>query len=563
MAVLGSTLNGQAPAARFAELTALQNAVGTGTPDLVVVGLPEFEAAKLGDDRLAVTTRAAVTYTLGLLRDWLALDALAASRLVIMTRGAVARRGEPVRDAVHAAASGLVRSAQFEHPDRFVLIDLDEDTEAVLASGTLAALPADEPQLAVRDGVLLVPRLSRVAAKTAAPQLGTGTVLITGGTGGLGAELAEHLVTVRGARRLALASRRGPDAPWALELRDRLLDLGAEAVDLIACDATDRASLASALASIDPAHPLTGIVHTAGVLADATITNMTPEQIETVLQPKVDAAIHLHELTADLELPLFAVFSSAAAAVGAPGQGNYAAANAFLEAVATQRRAAGLQAVALAWGLWATKGGMSGQVGEADVSRVRRTGFRPITPAEGLTAFDAATGSDLPVLLPSPVDPAMVRSLASTGGLLQVLRGLQPAATGSARKPARSLAERVAGLSSDEQHRVLTDIVREHVAVVLGHSSADAVGADTAFFDIGFDSLSAVELRNWLNTETGLSLPATLLFDHPDSAAVAAHLRELIVPAVPEAEPGSAPPSDIADMSAEQLIELALKRGDH
>ncbi|MFC7310857.1 beta-ketoacyl reductase, partial [Streptomyces monticola] len=287
-----------------------------------------------------------------------------------------------------AAVWGLARSAQSEEPGRVVLVDTD-DVDAVAL-----ALASGEPQVVVREGALYGARLARVPVVTeeeAGPTSrfgdGEGTVLMTGASGTLGGLFARHLVSELGVRRLLLTSRRGADAPGAAELAEELTALGAE-VSWAACDAADREALAALLAPIEN---LSGVVHVAGVLDDGVIASLTPERIDSVLRPKVDAALNLHELTADRELDAFVVFSSAAGVFGNPGQGNYAAANAFLDALASHRRANGLPAQSLAWGLWADEAaGMAGELSEADLERMNRTGVRPITEAQGLALFDTA-----------------------------------------------------------------------------------------------------------------------------------------------------------------------------
>lgn len=246
--------------------------------------------------------------------------------------------------------------------------------------------------------------------------------------------------------------------------------------------------------------------------------------------------------------------------MGSPGQANYAAANAFVEAATAQRRSLGLPGTSFAWGMWESERGMRGQVGDADVNRLRRSGFRPIGSEEAMAAFDAGIASADAVLVPLPVDRTVLRSLAGNGGLPPLLRGLTEVVA-SGGDSAATLTERLAGLSAHDRTRAVTDLVKDHVAAVLGQSSPDAVDAGTVFFDMGFDSLSAVELRNRLNAATGLMLPATLLFDHPDVTALAEAVRDQLFPVAEE--PGSAPDgSSIAAMSAEQLIDLALRQGD-
>ncbi|MFD4483477.1 SDR family NAD(P)-dependent oxidoreductase, partial [Streptomyces sp. NPDC058471] len=471
-------------------------------------------------------------------QSWLAADSGEGPRLVILTRGAVATRdGEPVANLDQAALWGLVRSAQSEHPGRLLLVDVDEDTawESVLAE----ALATGEPQAVVRSGAVLVPRLTRTSPQdatdtdTAAPDP-DGTVLITGGTGLLGRQLARHLVTVRGARNLLLTSRRGMDAPGAAELLAELEESGAR-VTIAACDAADRDALEDLLTAIDPANPLVSVVHAAGVLDDATFAALTPEHLGRVLRPKVDAAVHLHELTRELPLTEFVLFSSAAGVFGNPGQGNYAAANAFLDALAQQRRAEGLPGVSLAWGLWAEESGMSEEVNRAGFGR---SGVGEISVEQGLALFDAATSvPGRALLVPIRLDLGVLRSRAtSIGGdaVPVLLRGLvrvparRAAAAGSAAGGSSPLAQRLAGLSAEQRERALLDLVRETAVAVLGHSSVDAIDLARGFLEQGFDSLTAVQLRNQLSSATGLRLPASLLFDYPTPFGLAAHLATQI-----------------------------------
>ncbi|MGK3110913.1 SDR family NAD(P)-dependent oxidoreductase, partial [Streptomyces mordarskii] len=484
------------------------------------------------------TVHRATAQALELVQAWLADERFADARLVLLTSGAVAAgTDEPVADLTHAAVWGLVRSAESENPGRFVLVDVDGAADSLRAVPD--ALASGEPQVAVRDGVLRAPRLARATAASAgngedAPEFDAdGTVLVTGASGTLGALFARHLVAERGVRQLLLVSRRGGEAPGAAELSTELAALGAE-VRWAACDVADRGALAETLAALPAEHPLTAVVHTAGVLDDGVIGSLTPERLERVLRPKVDAAWNLHELTRDLDLSAFVLFSSAAGVFGAAGQGNYAAANAYLDALAQHRMALGLPGTSLAWGLWAAEsGGMAGELDQADVSRMSRGGVAALATDEGKELFDAAGRAGEALLVPVRLDLAAARAeAASTGVVAPLMSGLvrvpaRRTAEGSAGTGA--LAQRLARLNGTEQLETLLELVRTQVAAVLGYGTADSVDPDRAFRDLGFDSLTAVELRNRLNAVTGMRLPATLVFDYPASLVLAEHLRDELV----------------------------------
>ncbi|HWM00889.1 MAG TPA: SDR family NAD(P)-dependent oxidoreductase, partial [Actinophytocola sp.] len=334
-----------------------------------------------------------------------------------------------------------------------------------------------------------------------------GTVLITGGTGTLGRLLARHLVTAHGVRSLVLLSRRGGTVD----------DLGDATVRVVAADAADRAALAEVLAGIPD---LTAVVHAAGVLDDGVVTALSAEQVDRVLRAKVDIARHLHDLTRDRDLAAFVLFSSAAGILGGAGQANYAAANAYLDALAQHRRAAGLPATSLAWGYWTERSGMTGHLDAADRDRMTRTGVLGLSTSDALALYDAAVAAPDPVLLPARLDTTARRDTVPP-----LLRGLFRRAAEPTGPAERSgLAARLAGLPPAERERTVATLVRTHAATVLGHDSARAVPAGRAFRELGFDSLTAVELRNRLATATGLTLPATVVFDHPTPGTLAAHL---------------------------------------
>ncbi|MEU7529587.1 SDR family NAD(P)-dependent oxidoreductase [Saccharothrix sp. NPDC042600] len=365
-----------------------------------------------------------------------------------------------------------------------------------------------------------------------------GTVLITGGTGTLGGLLARHLVTHHGVKHLLLTSRRGPDAEGAPELAAELTGLGAE-VTIAAADAADRRALAAALALVPAEHPLTSVIHTAGVLDDGVVTALTEDQVANVLRPKVDAVVNLHELTHDLAE--FTVFSAAAGTLGGPGQGNYAAANVFLDTLVAQRRAAGLPARALAWGLWGEASGMTAHLDANDRARMARGGLLELSVAQGMALYDAAERIDEPLLVPMPVDPAALRELGRVDMLPTLLRGLVrgPARrTLEATQSAGAFKDELARQSGPQRRHTALEMVKAQAATVLGHASSTAVEPAKPFTELGFDSLTAVEFRNRLKAATGLKLPATMVFDYPTANALTDFLLAELAPA--EVDPAEA-----------------------
>ncbi|MFD4139638.1 type I polyketide synthase [Streptomyces sp. NPDC058572] len=506
VAVLGDLM---APGEQFEDLDALEKALadGMGTPETVLATVESPGGAA----NVAEAASTVAVNTLALVQRWLESERLSEARLVLVTRNGV-DVGDGMPDVALAPVWGLVRSAQSEHPGRFVLVDVDgeqPDWAKVLGS--------DEPQLAVRAGRLLAPRLGRAGAAAEGTVLDpSGTVLITGGTSGLGALFARHLVERHGITQLLLVSRRGAAAEGVAELAAELDGLGATA-RVEACDVSDREQLATLLGTLE--QPLSAVVHAAGVLDDGVIDAMTPEQIERVMRPKVDAAWHLHELTADMDLSAFVLFSSVAALIGSPGQANYAAANASLDALAAKRRAEGLPATSLAWGLWSDAGGMTGQLGEAEIARLERMGVGAIPADLGLKLFDQALGIDAALLAPVRLDLAALRAQARAGVLPALMRGLVRTSA-SRTETNESLAQRLAGVADADREGIVLQLVQAQVAGVLGHASPGAIDPVRAFQELGFDSLSAVELRNRLTRATGLRLPSTMVFDHPSSAAI-------------------------------------------
>ncbi|MFJ4408064.1 SDR family NAD(P)-dependent oxidoreductase [Streptomyces sp. NPDC088910] len=365
-----------------------------------------------------------------------------------------------------------------------------------------------------------------------------GTVLVTGGTGTLGSIAARHLVTAWGVRHLLLTSRRGPDAPGAVQLRAELLESGAESVTVTACDAADRDALAAVLNAVPADRPLTAVVHTAGVLDDGMVGSLTSEQVDRVLRPKVDAVVNLADLTRESDLAEVVLYSAGAGVLGNPGQANYAAANAFLDAYAHHRRAHGQPALSLAWGYWSEVSELTGRLDEQQVARMTGSGVLPIDARRGMALLDAARGTGTALAVPTRLHLPTLRDQAGQApvpGMLRALvaggrpAGRRAAARSTAPVEARSLAAKLAGRPAAEQREHLLDLVRSHASAVLGLSGTDPVGPSRAFKDLGVDSLTAVELRNRLNAATGLTLPSTLVFDCPSPSALAARLHEELV----------------------------------
>jgi pimaricinolide synthase PimS3 len=463
--------------------------------------------------------REAVHRLLALAQDWVADERFAGSRLVITTKGAIATApDEGADDLIHAALWGVIRTAQLEYPGTFFTVDV-EDADIPMRE-VLAAVYADEPGIAVRQGKLRVPRLAGYTPAAAPAKLESGTVLVTGGTGVLGGVLARHLVTEHGVRDLVLTSRRGMAAPTAAALHEELTGLGAK-VTVIACDLADRDAAEKLLTGLPD---LTAVVHTAGVVDDGVLTTLTPERMDAVLRPKVDAAWNLHELTAGRDLAAFVLFASAGGTLGAAGQANYSAANVFLDALAHHRRAAGLPAMSLAWGLW-SDGGMSVDLPEADLLRMARSGVLGLSVRDGLALFDAALGTAEPSLVPVHLDVSAVRH--GPDGVPAMLRGLVRAPArrrAEAGVPAGDALAHLSTLSGADRDRALLELVCGTAAVVLGHDRRDAIDPEKGFLELGFDSLTAIEFRNRLDALTGRRLPATLIFDHPSPTALAARL---------------------------------------
>ena len=300
------------------------------------------------------------------------------------------------------------------------------------------------------------------------------------------------------------------------------------------------------LVEIPVEHPLTAVIHTAGVLDDAVFEAQTTRHLDSVLRPKIDAAWNLHELAASADLSAFVLFSSAAGVLGSPGQANYAAANAFVDGLAQHRRLRGLPGVSMAWGWWAQATGMTGHLDERDRARMSLGGFIPMSSTDGLALFDAALRHGRSFVVPAQFDLAAIRSRSAVGGLPPIFRGLIRAARRTAEsagavESSSDLRQRLTAMSTSEREHELLNIVRSNAAAVLGHDSADAVGTDQEFKELGFDSLGAVEFRNRLKSVTGLKLPTTAVFDHPTPTVLSRYLASSldIDGACPRVEEGS------------------------
>ncbi|WVH82358.1 type I polyketide synthase [Lentzea sp. DG1S-22] len=539
------------------DLASLCSALATGEEVPGTVFLTDHARLARRSAVTADEVHGATASALAVLQEWLAEQRLASTRLVVLTKGAVAvGREDVVSDLCAAPVWGLVRTAQTENPGRFVLLDVDDTASSSLVT---TALSSEEEQLAVREGGLRCPRLVRAApsSSSAAPALAEdGTVLVTGGTGVLGSLFARHLVTRHGARHLLLVSRQGAEAPGADELRADLEELGAR-VRITACDVTDREELTRLLAEVSSAHPLTAVIHTAGVLDDGVLSALTPDRLLEVLRPKVDAALLLDELTSGLDLSMFVLFSSISSITGNAGQGNYAAANAFLDALAGHRRHRGLPALALSWGMWAGHAGMLAGLTEVDFTRIRQSGMRPLSEVDGPALFDNALALPDAVLVPARLDVPVLRERERGSGVSSLFRELVHARertrTDIPSNHGEGLRSRLAPLAELDREDVLLDLVRSHVAATLAHAEPETLDVHRPFTKLGFDSLIAIELRNALNTATGLNLAVTVAFEHASIASMAAHLMTELFPA--ETTAGS---QDIADMDADALISLAL-----
>ncbi|MDI5962396.1 type I polyketide synthase [Streptantibioticus silvisoli] len=488
-----------------------------------------------------------------------------------VTSGAVSVGGaDVVRDPWQALVWGLGRVAALEHPDRWGgLVDVPaEVTGRVLDRlvGVLSEGGVVRDQVAVRASGVFVRRLVPVSGAGVAggEWRPGGTVLVTGGTGGLGADAARWLAREGGTDRLVLVSRRGPQAPGADALRDELVSLGVE-VEVVACDVSDWAGMTALVERLSG--DLSGVVHTAGVLDDGVIDSLETSQIGGVLRAKVLGAWYLHVLTRELDLSGFVMFSSLAGTVGVPGQGNYAPGNAFLDALVESRRAAGLAGTSVAWGAWGTEGmAVTGRMGEM----LRRHGWPTMDSALALSAMGEVVAAGLGSVVVADVDwgryyTAFTATRAS--GLFdeipQVLaarEAVEARASEAGAEPERGgLAGRLAGLPAAEARSAVLDLVRSLTATVAGYDNGDTVETGRAFKDLGFDSVTAVELRNRLGIATGLKFPPTLVFDYPTPEALTGYLMGELSLARPADASASAVPVAVSDDEPVAIVGMACR----
>ncbi len=539
----------------------------------------------------------ASTVALELLQTWAGDPSLSQRPLTLVTRAAVdaptrtlaatssspsPAHSPPSLDPTHAPLWGLVRAIQVERPDlRLAIVDLDGAPEslAALPRALHLASTGAQLQLAIRGGLVLAPEIAKLESQAAEPEttasdlgtpdLASGTVLMTGATGGIGSLIARHLVAERGVRRLLICSRRGRRAPGAPALEAALETLGTHPgpkveVEITACDVSNPDAVSALLATIPSEHPLCAVFHIAGVVDDGTLASLDRSRLAAVFAAKVEGARVLDALTAKLDLSAFVLFSSLAGVLGNPGQANYAAANATLDALAAARRARGQRATSLAWGPWA-EGGMASRLGDADLARMRRQGLPPLTPAQGCALLDAALDRPEALLIPARFDLATLAALdpSARPALLRALVGARRGVAGGNLGPGRTerlsagssdaptvLLNRLAPLDEDERVRELGILVARSAGAVLDLAPEDAERLDLELplSSLGLDSLMAIELRNLLQTGTGLRLPSTLLFDYPTPTALAGLLAERLAPRL--LEQGSANSSSSAPAPA-------------
>nr|WP_245661021.1 type I polyketide synthase [Streptomyces varsoviensis] len=580
------------PLDRYAGLPALRAALAAGapTPSTVITVVPPADAPNADAPNADAANAGVAHRVLRLVQDWLAegttadetqtdgtttdetqtdgtttdetathgaltaeamtAGTLADTPLVVVTTNAVDRGDNGRIDLDNAPIWGLLRTAQTEHPGRVVLADVAPGGEG--ARRLAAAVATGEPQLALSAEGVRIPRLTRLPVAPGSPTSaekplsGPGTVLLTGAFGRLGRLLARHLATEHGVTSMLLVSRSGPVTPEARALVAELTELGLD-IRAEACDVADRAELAAVLRALPADRPLTAVVHAAGVLDDGVFTELSPRRLDAVMGPKALAARNLHELTADMPLTAFVLYSSISGLIGAAGQANYAAANTYLDALARHRARLGLPATSLAWGLWDQRGGMAAELSAGDLNRMARSGVATLSETEGLALFDAALRRSEPLLVPLRTADASATDGGNVPPLLRELFTSAPRPARPAAVPARPDGPHRAGADMAARPGRLLELVRAEAGRVFGYDGREAIGADRAFKEFGLDSLTAVELRNRLNAVTGARLGTTAVFDYPTPRALADHLTGELTPSGETADTTGGSPTNDAD----------------
>jgi acyl transferase domain-containing protein/NAD(P)-dependent dehydrogenase (short-subunit alcohol dehydrogenase family)/acyl carrier protein len=527
----GNEIKTHADLASLARARAESNetlAPGTGEAVLLDVA-PNHPSGDVVADAHDVAQR-----ILDVTQTWLTGDDFAGDRLIVVTHRALTTNDkEEIIDLPGAIAWGLMRSAQLESLGGLMVVDIDDHEASWRALPSVVA--GEELQVALREGKVLIPRVHHSdppAEHLVAPLDPDRTVLITGGTGGLGGLVARHVVAQHSIRSVMLTSRSGADADGARELQVELENAGAR-VTIAACDVADREELRKALDAIPTEFPLGAVIHTAGISDDGVIQSLTAENVHSVLCPKVDGAWNLHQLTEDRNLCAFILYSSIAGVIGNPGAAHYGAANAFLDALATYRHTRGLPATSIAWGLWEQPTRLRSKLSAAHLGRIGALGIKPLTSTEGLELFDLTRQAASPLAVALRFDFAALRRLAQDGLLLPILRDLVHTSKHrvSDRSPG-ALVERLADAPGEERQEIMLKFLCEELAVVLGHASPETVDPERTFKELGFDSLAVVQLRSRLNAASGLALPATLVFNYPTPSALACYLEEQMAPTV-------------------------------
>jgi acyl transferase domain-containing protein/surfactin synthase thioesterase subunit/acyl carrier protein len=525
VAILGEGDYGELEADRYPDFGALIEAIEGGAPAPENV-LVSFGSGQPPGPGLAGEARGLAQRALELLKNWLAAVSLGGTRLTFLTRGGVGATEGDRPGLALAPLWGLVHSASSEHGGRFALVDVDGSTGSWQALSAALGSGAVEPQLAIRSGEIMAPRMARAEIAEAASEGQEfdpdRTVLITGGLTGIGAAVARHLAGKHGVRHLLLPGPQGMEAGGADGLVAELAGLGAEAT-VTACDVSDRAQLEALLEAVPRERPLGAVIHADAALDNGVLDSLDAERLERVLRPKVDAGWHLHELTKDRDLSQFVLFSSVAGLIGRAGQANQNAATVFLDALAAYRQVHGLPGTSIAWGEWVDDTAQIDSLSDADRARFERSGLVPTLPQVGLELFDRACAAGAPLLVPVTIERAVLRSYAEIGVLPAILSGLVGSSVGRAADTG-SLQARLEGAPEDQHEEIVLDLVRGHIAKMLGYGANDEVGPDLVLQELGFDSLGVVELRNYLTASTGVSLPVLALADHPTPAGIAQYL---------------------------------------